>query len=170
MSTRTTLRYVFIGLIGVAMASTAFLAVLLPKGSASTASAQTPAGVKVDFVSTFITPMATVDLDKGERDYGEADLFRPGESDGGTPIGQFKWIGIATEPPGTHGLLFWGYARIFGKGEIHVSVVAEVQDGVRTGRGVITGGTGAYRGVEGVYSDEWLLPGPGLSMRFSFNP
>ena len=158
MSTLKNLKRLSVGVVGAAALAAIFAAILVARAStppvnAQTANTQGPHSLLVDLGFTFVTPAGTINLDKGGRDYGEADLFKPGEAGTGTPIGELKFIGIATEPAGVRGLLFWGVFRIFDEGDFHVSVVADVIDGKRVGEGVITGGTGKFRGARGVYTD-----------------
>lgn len=144
-------------------------AALLLRTSPPSVTAETPDSpqiLTVDWRTTFVTPSETIDLDKGDRGYGEADVFRLGEAGTGAPVGEFKWTVVATEPPGTPGSLLSGVFRFFDIGDIHVSVVVDEVDGQRVAEGVATGGTGRFGGATGVYSDEVRGGGPRATFVF----
>ena len=129
---------------------------LRPSAPAATAEATDASPVQrltLDWRITFVTPSETIDLDRGDRSYGEADVYRQSDVDTGAPIGEFKWTAVATEPPGTLGSLLQGVFRLFERGDIHVSVVVDDVGGARVAKGVVTGGTGKFRAAAGVYSD-----------------
>lgn len=148
------------------------VAALLLRTSAPSVTAEAPENrleqrLTVDWRTIFVTPSETIDLEKGERSYSEADVFRVGDADTGTPIGEIKWSAISTEPPGVQGSLTWGVFRLFERGDIHVAVVIDDVDGTRIARGVITGGTGEFLTATGVYTDAVVGGGARATLTFS---
>lgn len=111
-----------------------------------------PNTLLVEFHSTFATD-STSNMDKGERKYGEGELFWPGEGPDGEPIGTWQFTEVATEPVGTPGAIHVGVFRLFDQGEIFVSSLTEVVEGFFTHNGAITGGTGEFAGAGGTFTN-----------------
>ena len=124
----------------------ALAAVAVSVTAASNLSAAAPNQLVLDYVGTFVTPGGTDTLAKGERQYGEFDLFAEGTVGIEERIGEGKWDLVATEPVGTFGWYESETFHIFGQGVIEV---------VGTGlpwEGAIIGGTGVFSGASGEYS------------------
>lgn len=131
--------------IGLAAAGQA-TAEALSVAAATNLSAQAANQLVVDWVLTFSSAGPSINLDKGDRSYGEFDLYAEGTVGIEDPTGEGKWDGVATEPVGTTGWYESETYHIFGQGVI---------EGVSTGppwEGAIVGGTGVFAGASGEYS------------------
>jgi len=113
--------------------------------AATSLSAEAANQLVMDVVFTFSTGVSS-SLDKGDRSYGEFDLFEEGTVGIEERIGEGKWDEVITEPVGTTGWYGSNTFHVFGQGVI---------EGVSTGppwEGAIVGGTGVFAGASGEYS------------------
>ena len=102
----------------------------------------------VDWVQIFITPGGSNSLAKGERNYGEFDLFAEGTVGTEARIGEGKWDLVSTTDVGTFGWYESETFHIFGQGVIEIVGVGPPWEGA------IVGGTGDFAGASGEYSTE----------------
>lgn len=108
----------------------------------------------VDVVITFFTPNTlekACALDRGERAYNQGDVYAEGQFGLADPIGVFHSQSVSTELPGTCGFFVTRVFRIFERGDIFGSFLAEpgfFDERVGT-TGAITGGTGDFRKISG---------------------
>ena len=103
--------------------------------------------LKVDVLTTFATG-STVNLPAAGMAYVEQDIFDEGDA-GGTVIGQVTIMVMATKPVGVSEAMGLFVYKIFGEGEIHVTTGPSRSTNSDGTTGVITGGTGVFRGVSG---------------------
>ena len=105
--------------------------------------------LRLDTVSTDLAPSDILSLAKSGMIYAKADIFQEGDA-GGTVIGQVDVMAMKTTGSGENVLAMGLFTyKIFGEGEIHVSH-GPGNSTLSEGRsGVITGGTGNFRGVGG---------------------
>ena len=131
----------------------ALAAVAVSVTAASNLSATAPNQLVVDWVFKFITPGGSDTLDKGERQYGEFDLFAEGTVGIEERIGEGKWDLVSTEPVGISGWYESESFHIFGQGVIEIVGVGPPWEGA------IVGGTGDFAGASGEYSTECEFEG-----------
>ena len=113
----------------------------------------------------FIYPDYSASLPEGECGYWEWDLFPEGQW--APKIGESMSHFVATEPVTTNAAFSHSVHRIFEEGDIFVS---SYHYGWWDGTGVITGGTGAFRGASGEYSfTPCHVCEGGLTVTFNFD-
>lgn len=122
--------------------------------------------LNVDVRTTFATG-TTGGLPEGKMVHVKQDIFAEGDA-GGTVIGQVNIMVMSTEPVGVNQAMGLFVYKIFGKGEIYVSTGPSNSSSPDGTTGVITGGTGQFRGVSGE-SNFKTVAGVGSSVTFKFN-